>query len=203
MEGRHPTTRSEGGLRWDAIGWRGATAAELVAGAREGREEAWNEIHRRFTPSVRSKLAEIDPSPAQIDDALQATWLKLTTSIDSIRQPERLVGWLRTTARNEAIDLIRRDARLIYDDNLDEQDRPQPGPDAPMLTDLIGEEVRAAVETLTDRERELVRLRYLADEPASYAQISKRLDIRHGAIGPTLRRALDRMSTHPRIVALR
>jgi hypothetical protein len=41
-----------------------------------------------------------------------------------------------------------------------------------------------------------------ADPPVPYAQISARLGIPIGSIGPTRRRCLDRMRRHPAIAAL-
>jgi DNA-directed RNA polymerase specialized sigma24 family protein len=42
----------------------------------------------------------------------------------------------------------------------------------------------------------------LADPPVPYAQISARLGIPIGSIGPTRRRCLDKMRRHPAIAAL-
>jgi DNA-directed RNA polymerase specialized sigma24 family protein len=35
------------------------------------------------------------------DDAFAATWLRLAERLESIREPEKLSGWLATTACNE------------------------------------------------------------------------------------------------------
>ena len=44
------------------------------------------------------KLSESDAA-----DVVQATWLRLLEHIDRIEHPERIGGWLATTARHECL----------------------------------------------------------------------------------------------------
>ena len=54
------------------------------------------------------------------EDAFQLTWLKLSRAIHTIREPERLPGWLKVTAHNEAVSLVRNNWRLICSDAIEE-----------------------------------------------------------------------------------
>ena len=44
---------------------------------------------------------------ADADDAYAATMFRLAEHLDRIREPERLPGWVATTARNETLGLFR------------------------------------------------------------------------------------------------
>lgn len=142
--------------------------------------------------------------PELAEDAVQNAWLKLALSLDAIREPERLAGWLCTTARNELINMVRRDARLVLAGSDDQPDPPvEIDLDAAMSAEQSVDALSSAFRGLSERQQALIRRRYLTDEPASYAQIAEQLDMRPGAIGPTLGRALDRMAAHPEVCALR
>jgi DNA-directed RNA polymerase specialized sigma24 family protein len=71
--------------------------------------------------------------------------------------------------------------------------------------DLLAAERHAALRQafagLPPHGQRLIAL-LLADPPVPYAQISARLGIPVGSIGPTRRRCLDKMRRHPAIAAL-
>ncbi len=48
---------------------------------------------------------------ADADDAVQMTWLRLVENCHRIQSPEHLVGWLTTTARQECLHILRRQAQ--------------------------------------------------------------------------------------------
>lgn len=183
---------------------RTAGLTELVHRARADDQEAWVEILDRFSPMVRKRIREVEMSRTLAEDAFQLTWLKLANSLDSIRDPERLPGWLSVTARNEAYNLVRSNWRTICSDRLDDRGDPDPpDPTRSLMGDVTEDAVQGALTSLTDRQQAVIRLRYLEPEVSSYAQIAQALGMRPGAIGPTLGRALDRMGRHPMIAALR
>lgn len=183
---------------------------DLVARARADDEDAWAELIRRFASMVRNRALGVGLTPALADDAVQLTWIRLARALDDLREPERLPGWLRTTARNTAITLYRAERRLVPSDLLDHDGwsdpdgSTAPSPDAGLLVDDTTVAVQAAVTSLTERQRDLIRLHYLDDaEGRSYDELADQLDMPRGAIGPTLGRALHRMGRHPMIVRLR
>jgi DNA-directed RNA polymerase specialized sigma24 family protein len=61
--------------------------------------------------------------------------------------------------------------------------------------------LRQAFADLASADQQLIAL-LLADPPVPYAEISARLGIPIGSIGPTRRRCLDKMRRHPAIAAL-
>lgn len=168
------------------------TTADLVRLAAAGRETAWNELVRRYDTLVvraarRTGLGERDAA-----DVAQTTWMRLFQHVGSIRDPERLAGWLVTTARRESIRASVRASRVPVD---------QGGPDIEALGTAVAadagvlarenvEALERAVESLPDRYRVLVRL-LLSDEGLSYAEIARRLHLPVGSIGPMRGRGVE------------
>ena len=181
---------------------RSATLTELVSLAQENDPHAWNELLDRFSPMVRKKIREVEVSRTLAEDAFQSTWLKLANSLDRIREPERLPGWLAVTARNEAYSMLRKDWRFICREEFDDLAQPVTDPSSSLIAGEESAAVRDALTSLTDKQRALVQMRYLDDDRCSYDRISDLLDMRPGAIGPTLGRALVRMGAHPQVRSL-
>ncbi|MGH3430620.1 MAG: RNA polymerase sigma factor [Mycobacteriales bacterium] len=68
---------------------------------------AWEELINRYGRLVRSTVASFRLQPADAEDAVQNTWLRLLERIDTIKAPEHLEGWLTTTTRREWLVLLR------------------------------------------------------------------------------------------------
>ena len=80
---------------------------DLVARARAGDQASWNALVDRFLPLVNSVIAKFRLSAADGDDVNQTVWLRLVEHLGDLREPRALPGWLVTTARNEALRVIR------------------------------------------------------------------------------------------------
>jgi RNA polymerase sigma factor (sigma-70 family) len=185
------------------------TVAEMVAAAAQGDHIAWDEIVRRYTPLVMSIASRHRLSWADKADVAQTVWLRLVQHLGELREPNALPGWIVTTTRNESLRVLRGNIRSQPVDPT--QDMRIDGEDAAnwdercLDSDLLRDERHAALlagfAELPGRQRELLIL-LLADPPWTYAEISGRLDIPVGAIGPTRARALDRLRRTPDIAAL-
>jgi RNA polymerase sigma factor (sigma-70 family) len=91
-------------------------SADLLARASDGDAMAWEELFRRYNRLVRSTVASFRLQEADADEAVQNTWLRVMERMDTIRDPERLGGWLATTASRECLALIRRRHREVLKD---------------------------------------------------------------------------------------
>jgi hypothetical protein len=90
---------------------------ELVERARHGDEHAWRALVGRLERVVW-KAVNMSTDDQQVRvDAAAATWLRLAENLQGIRDPERLPGWMVTTARREVIAHFRRN-RLVPDDRM-------------------------------------------------------------------------------------
>src|SRR5215472_6588296 len=179
--------------------------SDLVTRARDGDQQAWDALVERHAPLIWSICRRYRLGGADAEDAAQAVWLRLVDQLDKIRDPAAIAGWLATTTRRECCRVLRA-AR-----------RPQaawPTLDAETIPDqqartaeheLLAAErhaaLREALAQLTPRDRQLIAI-LTADPPLPYAEISARLGIPVGSIGPTRGRCLDKLRRHPAIAAL-
>lgn len=169
-----------------------ASDQELIAACREGHQQAWDEVHRRYHRLVRSIAVAYGLQPSDAEEIVQITFGILHRSIDRLRPDSRLAPWLSTVARRHTwrlVEVRRREApvpvdteRLVHDDVRVDADR---------LAD--DEWLRQALRQLPSRCRALIEALFLRDEEPSYAQISEELGIPIGSIGPTRARCLERL----------
>jgi DNA-directed RNA polymerase specialized sigma24 family protein len=106
------------------------TLTELVESARSGDEDAWRTLVTRVKNLVWRTVNGFRLGRGDAEDAFAATFFRLAEHIDTIREPERLPGWVATTARNEALAIIKRNRRALA---LDPTDNWTPGDHADQL----------------------------------------------------------------------
>src|SRR5215475_11652312 len=82
--------------------------AELVRAAADGDAAAWNTIIDRYAGLVWTVARGLDLSAADAADVSQTTWLRLVENLHTIREPAGLGAWLATTARREALVMLRK-----------------------------------------------------------------------------------------------
>lgn len=167
----------------------------LVPAAREGDHHAWNAIVDRFLPLVNALVRGYRLSEADGDDVSQTVWLRLVEHLGDLREPDALPGWIRTTTRNECLRLLTARGRVRPVDPQDHGGLDAVEDDI-ADDDLLAVErrnlLREAMAELPAARRELLLL-LLADPPVGYEQISERLGIPIGSIGPTRARALEQL----------
>ena len=178
---------------------------ELVTQARNGEQQAWDALVEQYAPLVWSICRRYRLSGADADDAGQAVWLHLVDQLDNIRDPAALAGWLATTTRRECCRILRTAQKAqALGSALDPGDIPgeQAGTaDDELLRAERHAALREAFTHLPPRCQQLIAL-LIEDLPVPYAEISARLGIPVGSIGPTRSRCLDRLRCHPAIAAL-
>ncbi|MCI0688721.1 MAG: sigma-70 family RNA polymerase sigma factor [Sporichthyaceae bacterium] len=129
-------------------------------------------------------------SHADAADAVQTTWLRLVEHLDRLRDPEHVGAWLVTTLRRECLTALRRSARTVSSDSLDELPGTVGGLDDALIRDERDAALWRAFTDLPPRCQCLLRA-LMADPPPSYAEVSAALDMRIGSIGPTRQRCLE------------
>ncbi|MGC9665452.1 RNA polymerase sigma factor [Planosporangium sp. 12N6] len=187
----------------------------LVSAAARGDEDAWSELVARYTPLVFSVIAGYRLGPADAADANQTVWLRLVEHLGDIHEPRTLPRWLVTTARHECLRLLRAGRRTQpFDPLATPVDGAGPaGVDGTAGVDDAGlddhllrverqQVLRDAFGQLPARCRILLAM-LVTDPPASYEEISERLDLPVGSIGPTRARCLEKLRTCSAVVAFR
>lgn len=166
------------------------TVTELVEAAAGGDRAAWAEIVVRYGDLVRATVARYRMQQADAADAVQNTWLRAVERIGTVREPERLGGWLATTAGRECLAVLRRSRReLPVDAFVEHVAWTGAGPETRVLRAERDQAVDAAVAELPARRRQLVDTIFRGQE-TDYAHVSRVLDMPLGSIGPTRGRAL-------------
>jgi RNA polymerase sigma factor (sigma-70 family) len=177
-----------------------AEVTVLVRRAAAGQQTAWEALVDEYSHLVWSVVRGFRLGEAQAADAAQTTWLRLVEHLTDIRDPERLPGWLRTTARRTCLAIIRESGREQLTEHVDDlsasigryRDDEDGGPEARVLRQDRQALVRQALAGLTERQRTLLAL-LVASPPMSYSEIGARLDMPVGSIGPTRARILARL----------
>jgi RNA polymerase sigma factor (sigma-70 family) len=154
-----------------------------------GDEATWHATVRRYEGLLRSAARVVLRSDADVDEAVQRTWVLLLRNAAKINDPRALPGWLSTTARREALAILRGQQRAVPTEDVAEQVAPD---DRDMAADLIDQELRSAldraVSNLPETQRRIVRA--LLREPESYDALSRELGIPRGSLGPLRGRAV-------------
>jgi RNA polymerase sigma factor (sigma-70 family) len=167
--------------------------ADTVRRAAAGDKAAWDAIVDSFSGLVWS-ISSGYRLGADAAEVVQTTWLRLLENLDRIREPERLGGWLATTARRESLRVLRlRGRELVTDD----ESRFDLGPSgAPTPEDALLDSDRRrllwdAFARLPENCRRLLQLVVVVAPP--YAEVAAALEMPIGSIGPTRARCLARL----------
>lgn len=164
----------------------------LLDAAAAGDGAAWDALVARFTGLLWATARSHRLSTADAADVVQTTWLRLVENLGRIQDPERLGGWLATTARRECLVVLRRSRREppVGDERLlDTVPDQRSALDVTLLVDERDASLWRVFDELPDRCRRLLRV-LLADPAPSYAEVADALDMPIGSIGPTRQRCL-------------
>ena len=181
-----------------------SSTTDLVIRARNGDKRAWDALVERYAPLVwsicrRNRLGGGD------DDVFQTVWLQLVDKLGTIRNPAALPGWLATTTQRECNRAQRaarsaQTLRHVLDVEI------IPDAQARMVEhELLMAERHAALReafTHLPPKRQQLMAMLIQDPPVPYAQISARLGIPIGSIGPSRSRCLEKLRCYPAIAAL-
>jgi RNA polymerase sigma factor (sigma-70 family) len=183
----------------------GLSTADLVTRSKVGDSRAWEALVERFAPLIWSICRRYRLGPADAADAGQCVWLRLVDGLATIRDPAALAGWLATTTERECVRVLRAARRPeALGQVLDAENIPDPQIGMAEHELLVAERHAALREALARLPPKCQRLMALLveDPPLPYAEISARLCIPVGSIGPSRARCLDKLRRDPVIAAL-
>jgi RNA polymerase sigma factor (sigma-70 family) len=179
--------------------------ADLVLRARKGDTDAWDALVERFAPLIWSICGRYSLGRTDANDVGQCVWLRLVDHLEAIHDPAALPGWLSTTTQRECIRALRsaRNQRPLWHE-LDVESLPDERIGTAEHELLRAERhaaLREAFYRLPPPYQRLIAL-LLEDPPVPYAEISARLGIPVGSIGPTRARCVEKLRHDPAIAAL-
>ena len=181
------------------------SAGFLMSRVKTGDRQAWDALVERYAPLIWSicRIYRLNGTDAQ--DVGQRVWLHLVAHVGEIREPAALPGWLVTTTRRECARALRSACQELPGERMLDVENIAAEKDRTAEDELLAAERHAALrEALTSLPPAWQRLMAMlaADPPVPYAEISSRLSIAVGSIGPTRARCLDRIRRHPAIASL-
>jgi len=136
-------------------------------------------IYRATASQLRAMMRRYQLSSDECDDILQQAWCLLLEKRGEVRD---VGAWLSGTVMNLSRQMIHRNVK----------ERPMDGEDRPFTENRVMTlAVQRALSHLDDRSRTLCEL--ISLEQLSYAEVSERLSIPLGSVGPLYKRAKERL----------
>ena len=165
---------------------------DLFLLARKGDGAAFEQIVKVTERSVYNLALSMTRNQSDAEDITQETYLRLWRSIREVKI-ESPKAYILRTARNLALDLIRKSSRQATDEpDLDIEDISSDSrPDVSYLQKIEAEQIRRSIEELPPSAREIIILRDI--EGLSYSEIASTLSIAEGTLKSKLFRARERL----------
>jgi RNA polymerase sigma factor (sigma-70 family) len=178
---------------------------DLVTRAATGDKHAWDALVERFSPLMWSICRQYRLADADAQDVGQKVWLQLVDQLAKIRDPAALPGWLVTVTRRECLSVLAAAHKWVTAGYMTDIQNMADDQSGAAEDELLAAErhaaLREALAALPPAGQQLITL-LLHDPPMSYAEVSVRLGIPIGSIGPTRRRYVDKLRHHPAVAAL-
>ncbi len=157
-------------------------------------DPAWYVEH---ADELRALLTGVLRRHDLVAEALQATFLRcLESGHQAHRDTAR--GWLFRVAMNEALQLKRKQSReaksleQIGRNGAAEADDSNHSPEIVVIRSETIEQVRAALDRLSEEQRRVVRMRI--DDGRTFAEIAQELDLPLGTVLTRMRLAVEKLS---------
>lgn len=164
---------------------------ELVAACIQGEERAWEELWATSGPVVKAIARRLGCTHEEACDVLQMVALATVQYLHQLRDPERLGGWIGTTARRAAAQVLRwrtPTTPLTPGAALDPRN-----PEALAYRAERAVMLRLAMRQLDPRCRRIILRLELTEPPATYKEVAGREQLAPSSIGPVRRRCLTRL----------
>lgn len=182
--------------------------AVLVEASLAGDAKAWQALVRKLERVVWKAVNMMTIDDDVRKDAFAATWLRLVERLGTIREPDKLPGWLTTTATNEVRQILRNRGRQqipmdfsaphdIFASLLASSGDADGEHDRELVRNEVRGTVRRAFNTLDEDCREILTVLVLADPPTPYREASDLLHRPIGSLGPSRQRCLEKLRNTP------
>jgi RNA polymerase sigma-70 factor, ECF subfamily len=154
---------------------------ELVHRAKNGERNAFSELVCIHAQGVRNVIYRMCGDAQVAEDAAQETFIQAWLHLSSYRPQTSLRNWLYRIAVNAALDMLRKEKRILPNALEDLQlSDPLPGPETVFSQGERTALVQKAVLSLPDASRAVLVLREY--EGMSYHEIADALDIPVGTV---------------------
>ena len=175
--------------------------AELAANARQGNQDAFNELYRLTRDRAYFVAFTITRSEQDALDIVQDSYFKAWQHMDTLQKPEQFTAWLQRITGNTAKDYIKHHSPLLFlegeedaDDLFDLQEEKDGDyiPDAAMDTAETRRLVMEIVDALPEDQRLCTLMYYYDDIPLG--DIAQALGLPQSTVKTRLRLARGKIS---------
>jgi RNA polymerase sigma factor (sigma-70 family) len=159
-------------------------------------DEAWTTLVSRLSGVVWKAAMASSLSGEDRKDVFAATFFRLYERLSTVREPNKLPGWIAAVARNEVMSVHRMAQRQRRDTRTELVDLRSH--DEGMIDAELKSALAKAFARLPEEAQRLLHL-LMTDPPLGYDEIANRLGVPRGSIGPTRARLLARLRTMPEL----
>jgi len=174
------------------------TAAEderLVQECLAGDERAWNMLIDKYKRLIYSVPVKYGFSPDDAGDIFQNVCIDLFTNLSKLRKIESLRSWLITVATHKCFHWKKQQKNDVELDAMEQEMAEELAAAPVVVMQEVQEEqaVRDAIDRLTPRCAELVKLLFYEQPPVPYTEVAQKLGLATGSIGFIRGRCLTRL----------
>ncbi len=160
----------------------------LITGVAAGDRDALGQLYGAARGAVYAMAVGLVKNAHEAQDVTQDTFVRIWDCAGQYRPGGSPMGWILTVARNLALMRLRRDARV---QTMDEAAWDAIPADAPGVTAEDRAVLQTALESLTDRERQIVLLH--AASGLKHREIGQLLDLPLATVLSKYHRALKKL----------
>lgn len=165
---------------------------EIVAAVQRGEHAAFSHIISRYQGKIYSYIFRLTNHAEEANDITQEVFLKAYRHLHTVDTDRKFSSWIYRIAHNESVNWLKKRTRTKVE-SLDAQ--MEMGIQIASNVDVANQyakeeeqkEVRAAINTLPEKYRRVLELRYLQEY--SYQEISKALGKPINTVGTLINRA--------------
>ncbi|HSP06098.1 MAG TPA: sigma-70 family RNA polymerase sigma factor [Acidobacteriota bacterium] len=162
--------------------------ADLIDRCLKGDQASWEALIRKYQNLIYSVPVRYRFSLQDASDIFQSVCLVLLEKLKTLRNAETLSSWLYVTTKRQCWKLAKRKAMEV---ELEDGAAGTVDPEGEQL--ILQHQIRMGMEQLPEKCRDLLTALYYADPPMSYDEVTAKLGIPFGSIGPTRARCLERL----------
>ncbi len=165
----------------------------LIEASLDGNQDAWAELVTRYGRLVMSVTRHCGLRENDAHDVFQKVFMFLFDQLPKLRDRSSLAKWLITTTGRTAWRHRLQSGNAIPLDGASNAQDESPAPPAVVLRWEQQHQIRQALRRLGGRCEQLLSALYLEQPRPTYEEISRRLGIPRGSIGPTRTRCLAKL----------
>jgi RNA polymerase sigma-70 factor (ECF subfamily) len=165
----------------------------LLEHIKDGREDAFEILFKRYYTALYRFTCRIISDSQEAENIVQDLFVRFWEKRSEINIESNLKAYLFTSAKNHALNYIKRERRLtLLDDNSEIQRQTAESPETVLIKDETVLAVLNAIEKLPEKCRQIYRMKKYDD--LSYQEISEILKISVNTVKTQMKRALKSLS---------